>query len=274
MNRQKQPRAHETALNPPQPPIEAKRRELAGERSRQDQNAFLDQSEVDAVAPLTPTDVYQGELKAGDAAELSEPAELPDDDDQWLADLAAGVQPLSVQAELSELETLQLLADVYEVSLPANIVDVLVGDTDSLDMLTALGLRTGETADPQVAADEGATYVPLIDPPVVPGRAGSRANAEIASGFGISSLEEPYDESHHGSFLPADDEMSARVREALRADSSTSCFADRIAIETRDGVVILRGVVDDLIDNDNALAIASDVAGVVEVVDGLRVRGM
>jgi hypothetical protein len=37
-------------------------------------------------------------------------------------------------------------------------------------------------------------------------------------------------------------------------------------------VVILRGAVDDLIDNDNLLAVASDVAGVVEVVDGLRVR--
>jgi len=32
--------------------------------------------------------------------------------------------------------------------------------------------------------------------------------------------------------------------------------------------------VDDLIDNDNLLAVASDVAGVTEVVDALRVRGM
>jgi len=83
---------------------------------------------------------------------------------------------------------------------------------------------------------------------------------------------EPYDESHHTSFLTDDDEVSARVREALRADSSTAPYADTIAIETRDGVVILRGEVDDLIDNDNLLAVASDVAGVAEVVDGLRVR--
>jgi len=39
-------------------------------------------------------------------------------------------------------------------------------------------------------------------------------------------------------------------------------------------VVILRGEVDDLIDNDNLLAVASDVAGVTEVVDALRVRWM
>jgi len=96
----------------------------------------------------------------------------------------------------------------------------------------------------------------------------------IASGLGVSALDEPYDESHHSSFLPDDDEVSARVREALRADSSTSQYADTIAIETRDGLAILRGLVDDLIDNDNLLAVASDVAGVTEVVDALRVRGL
>jgi hypothetical protein len=32
--------------------------------------------------------------------------------------------------------------------------------------------------------------------------------------------------------------------------------------------------VDDLIDNDNLLAVASDVAGVTEAVDALRVRRM
>jgi hypothetical protein len=67
-------------------------------------------------------------------------------------------------------------------------------------------------------------------------------------------------------------EMTARVREALRADSSTTQYADTIGIEARDGVVILRGVVYDLIDNDNLLAVASDVAGVAEVVDRLRVH--
>jgi hypothetical protein len=149
-----------------------------------------------------------------------------------------------------------------------------VSETAGLDLLTDLELRASETADPLVASDEGATYVPPIDPPVIPGQAGSLANAEIASGLGVSALDEPYDEWHHGSFLPDDDKMSARVREALRADSSTSAYADMIDIETRDGVVILRGEVDDLIDNDNLLAVASDVAGITEVVDALRVRGM
>ena len=64
------------------------------------------------------------------------------------------------------------------------------------------------------------------------------------------------------------------MRDALRADSSTWHYADTIAIETRDDLVFIRGMVDDLIDNDNLLAVASDVAEVMEVVDALRVRGM
>jgi osmotically-inducible protein OsmY len=68
--------------------------------------------------------------------------------------------------------------------------------------------------------------------------------------------------------------MSARVREALRADSSTTQYADRIAINMRRGVVTLRGVVDDLMDSDNLLAVAEFVEGVEEVVDELEVRGI
>jgi hypothetical protein len=139
-------------------------------------------------------------------------------------------------------------------------------------MLTELELRADETDDPMEAVEEGFTYVPPIDPPVVPG--GGYQNAEIASGLGVSALDEPYDEDHHDSFLNEDDEVSARVREALRADSSTSQYADRIAIETRGSVVTLRGEVDDLLDSDNLLSVAEYVEGVDDVVDELRVRGL
>lgn len=37
---------------------------------------------------------------------------------------------------------------------------------------------------------------------------------------------------------------------------------------------LLHGVADDLIDNDNLLAVASYVAGAQDVVDGLRARGL
>jgi hypothetical protein len=241
----------------------------------EDQAAYLDRSEVDAAEPLTDTAFDEGELPAGDVAAPLDAAELSDGENLELrADLAAGVQPVSIGAELAEIENLERLADINEDQLPLSLEDGLARDTEGLDLLTDLELRAGETADPLVASDEGATYVPPIDPPVIPGHTGSLANAEIASGLGVSALDEPYDAWHHSSFLPDDDEVSARVREALRADSSTWQYADTIAIETRDGLVILRGIVDDLIDNDNLLAVASDVAGVTEVVDALRVRWM
>jgi len=124
------------------------------------------------------------------------------------------------------------------------------------------------------AQEEGFTYIPPIDPPTAPGETATFENARIASGLGVSSLDEPYDDDHHENFLPEDDEMSARVREALRADSSTTQYADRIAINARRGVVTLRGVVDDLMDSDNLLAVAEFVEGVEEVVDELEVRGL
>jgi hypothetical protein len=177
-------------------------------------------------------------------------------------------------AFVAEIENLEQFADIGENQLPLSLEEGLARDTEGLDLLTNLELRAGETADPLVASDEGAAYVPPIDPRVIPGAAGSTANAEIASGLGVSALDEPYDEWHHSSFLPDDGEVSARVRDALRADSSTWQYADTIAIETHDGLVILRGMVDDLIDNDNLLAVASNVAGVTEVVDALQVRVM
>jgi osmotically-inducible protein OsmY len=90
--------------------------------------------------------------------------------------------------------------------------------------------------------------------------------------MGASALEEPYNEDQHQSFYPTDDELSARVREALRADSSTSEYADRVRIITRGTVVVLRGVVVDLDDSDNLAAVAAYVEGVDEVIDELKVQ--
>lgn len=147
-------------------------------------------------------------------------------------------------------------------------------DTESLDMLTEREFRADETDDALEAIEEGYTYIPPTDPPVVPSQEGDYDNAEVASGFSASSIEEEYSVDTHSNALPADDEMQARVREALLADSSTSNYAHRIAIAVRNGVVTLRGVVDDLVDSDNLLAVAGYVEGIDDVIDELEVRGM
>jgi hypothetical protein len=143
---------------------------------------------------------------------------------------------------------------------------------DSFEALAATELRAGETIDPMLAAEEGLAWIPPSDPVVVPDN--SPEGLRVAAGFGTTALDEPFDIDHHGELLPAEDEMTDRVREALRADAATSRYADALKIDTEGGVVTIRGVVDDILDSDDIVAVASEVTDIVEVRDELRVRGL
>jgi hypothetical protein len=144
---------------------------------------------------------------------------------------------------------------------------------DNLELLTERELREGETADAEVATEEGLAWVPPIDPPVVADEE-DREGARLAAGFGVDAFTEPYDRSHHGDLLSVEDELEDRIREALRADSSTSRYADSVVIGNRGGTVVVRGVVDDIDDTDNIAAVISNVAGVDDVVDETDVAGV
>lgn len=196
----------------------------------------------------------------------------------------AEFQPEELEAEVeSELEDSTPIVGTGDV---VDSVDGLTGQEryegyldagvdpsgDSLDGLTATELRSGETIDPLIAAEEGLTWIPPTDPVVVPDD--SPEGLRVAAGFGSSALDEPYDEDHHGELLPAEDEMTDRVREALRADAATSPYADALKIDTEGGVVEVRGLVDDILDSDNIVAVVSEVSGVVGVRDDIRVRGL
>jgi hypothetical protein len=176
-----------------------------------------------------------------------------------------------------EVDTLGQLTDteIYEGELEAGVSDDLPGQPaeDNLETLTELELRDGETADPNVAAEEGLTWVPPIDPPVI-ADAEDPQGAVVAAGFGTDANAEPYDADHHSELLPADDEFGERIREALRADSASSRYADTIFIGTRGGSVVVRGTVEDVEDTDNVAAVISNVTGVTEVVDELEVAAL
>jgi hypothetical protein len=163
---------------------------------------------------------------------------------------------------------------IYEGELEAGTPDSLEPDAEpveSLDLLESLELRSGETDDPGEAAEEGLTWIPPVDPPV---SGVEHGDPRIAAGFGTTSLDEPYDEDHHRSALPAEDEVTARVREALLADASTTGYADSLDVETEGGVVRIAGWVEDLEDETNVLAVLGAVDGVSEVLNGLRVRAI
>jgi hypothetical protein len=162
---------------------------------------------------------------------------------------------------------------VYEGDLEAEGA-LLEDDPDrrSIESLTDRELRSGETDDPSEAAEEGLTYVAPTDPPLTAGDAGE---PEVAAGFASSALDdEPFDADHHSALVTSDDEVSERVRDAIRSDAATSQYADELDVETDGRIVILRGTVADLDDEDSIVAVAERVAGISQVVDELEVVGV
>jgi hypothetical protein len=212
--------------------------------------------------------------RSADTTPLNPPDVDPDDKRAQLegSPQRDNQDPTLVEAEVDDLGAISD-TEVYEGELEAGVNPDLDTDDESLDLLTATELRSGETSNPDVAAEEGEAWVPPIDPPVV-ADADAPEGVTVAAGFGSTAMDEPFDADHHSELLPADDEVSSRVREALLADSRTSRLAGSLGIETAGGVVIVRGVVDDIDDGDLIEEVASLVTGVTEVRDETDVPGL
>jgi hypothetical protein len=181
------------------------------------------------------------------------------------ADQDAFVEPQEIERPDEPTDTERYEGDGLAVAAPLA--------AGIFDELTRLDDRPGETDDPNVAAEEGEAWVPPIDPPVV-ADAASPDGMTVAAGFGSTALDEPFDADHHSSLLPADDEVTARVREALLADARTSRLAGRVDVDTDGGTVTIAGSVDDLEDGDLLAEVASAVTGVTEVIDETVVDGL
>ena len=170
-----------------------------------------------------------------------------------------------------------LTEDELDTSAEVTDTEIYEGEADSdvanLESLAELEMRSGETDDPNVAAEEGLAWVPPIDPPVIADESDPEG-VRIAAGFGVDAQADPYDLDHQGEVIALTDEFEERIRDALTADASTSRYADQIVIGTRGGKVVVRGMVDDIDDTDNVAAVISNVAGVTEVVDELEVAGV
>jgi osmotically-inducible protein OsmY len=74
--------------------------------------------------------------------------------------------------------------------------------------------------------------------------------------------------------LPEENDIETRVREALRADASTSRYAERLFLGNRDGQVVVRGTVEEVEDSDAVAAVIGNVDGVTAVVPELEVEGV
>jgi hypothetical protein len=149
---------------------------------------------------------------------------------------------------------------------PAPDLEAIEGEVATLDGLAADELREGETDDPEVAAEEGLTYVPPSDPPFR-SDPNDPDGIDFAAGAAVSALSEPYDEDHASELLPDELELTARIREAIGADAATTDYADRLVFGTRGSTVVVRGVVDDVDDSDSIVAVIERVDGVETVID-------
>jgi hypothetical protein len=174
----------------------------------------------------------------------------------------------------SEVDDLGHITDtgVYEGELESREPGSDQPDEIKLESLVADEARAGETDNPDEAAEEGLTWIPPTDPPVVPGREGQ--DPAVAAGFGSSAEDEPFDADHHGELLFSADERTARVEEALRSDARTSAFAEQIEVDTEGPRVILTGRVTELDDEDEAIAVAEEVPGVIEVVSRIEIEAL
>ena len=117
--------------------------------------------------------------------------------------------------------------------------------------------------DPTEAVEEAEPYFPPTDPVV---RVDQQGETRVAGGFGAG---ETLDQHPHAAIedVPSDEALEDLIHRALRLDASTAHLTLKVGVSQ--GVVRLRGAIEDEADAEAALAVAGDVPGVVEVIDEL-----
>jgi hypothetical protein len=129
----------------------------------------------------------------------------------------------------------------------------------------------GHTYNVWHTQEQGLTYTPPTDPPIVPSRDRPKG-VEIGAGFAPSMEEiEPEQRNLIGRLAHSDLELQDRVYEALRYNSETAGLTN-IAVRVQDRVVHLLGTVPG--DEDTALvySVVSDLEDVARVENHLRVE--
>ena len=118
--------------------------------------------------------------------------------------------------------------------------------------------------DPAKAVEDAEPYFPPTDPVV---RVDREGETRIAGGFGTGEpLEQNVTAAIPGA--PPDEALEDVVHRALRLDASTAHLSLKVGV--LQGVVRLQGPIEDEADAENALAVAGDIPGVIEVIDELN----
>ena len=231
----------------------------------------------DPDAEVLPSDAVDDPHVAEDlaAGQGEDPGSVPAEDVMQLASIRDPVDQTAV-APSEEIDRLGEITDtsVYQGNLEARPLgsdQPDEPDAANLELLLEDELREGETEDAGEAAEEGLTWIPPSDPPVV---AGDHGQPEMAAGFGATADAEPFDADHHSSALAGEDERTERIREALHAHAETIGLVDRLRFDTIGSRVVVEGVVDDLDDEDAVLGVISEVEGVTDIVNRIEVAAV
>jgi hypothetical protein len=119
------------------------------------------------------------------------------------------------------------------------------------------------TTDPTEAAEEGYPYMPPADPAILP--SDDLEGVEIAAGF-ASSMDEsgPDEEIVPPRVERGDLELEQHVHTMLRNHAETQNLTD-VEVSVRDGIVVIRGIVQSDLDIAIVDDILNDLDGVIEV---------
>ena len=117
--------------------------------------------------------------------------------------------------------------------------------------------------DPTESVEEAEPYFPPTDPVL---RVDDKGETQIAGGFGSGEPIEQRPRAATGD-VPPDEALEDLVHRALRLDASTAHLHLKVGVQQ--GVVRLQGAIEDESDAENAVAVAGDVPGVVDVTDEL-----
>jgi hypothetical protein len=200
-----------------------------------------------------------------------------DENRQAALDVANAVARPAGLTVSDQLEVLEIIPDdafgtwdqgTSEVQLTDNSATSDVDDADEPGLELEADF-TGDvgTTNVRKVVEEGDTYFAPTDPVVRP--VDDEEELEIVGGFEETAMD---DEATSSGLVRGrnDDEIAADVRRELVEDALTTDLEIQVVVV--DGTVILTGSVPSIDDAENAEAVASRVAGIVEVREELTIE--
>jgi osmotically-inducible protein OsmY len=216
-------------------------------------------------------EVREGEVSLSGMVDTEEARQAAAD---IVAELAPGLRlndGLDVQTTLPTEVSDFYTGDAPGADTPASLEELAQReveiDPDFTDQpLDTSGIDSDVAGNSVEEDEEGDVFFAPTDPVLT---TDERGEAQVLGGFSPTSDSDVSVERSALDGTYGDEAIADAVRRELREDAATTDL--RVEVEVRNGVVRLRGTVQDVVDAENAEEVASRVPGVDEVVEELRV---